>query len=104
MGDSILARNRWLMLARDCAVSHHENWDGTGYPYGRKGEDIPLIGRLVAVTDVFDVLTHRRPYKEAWPLEQAVTEIEQGAGSKFDPKVVAAFLRLHDEGKLLALL
>lgn len=104
IGESILGRSRWLQLSRDCAMTHHEHWNGRGYPRGLSGEEIPLIGRIVAVMDVFDALSHRRPYKEAWPLEQVVEEIRRGAGSQFDPQVVAAFLALHDAGQLQQLL
>ena len=104
IGGSILGPNRWLKLARECALSHHEHWNGQGYPSGVSGEEIPLIGRLVAVMDVFDALSHKRPYKEAWPLEQVVAEIRQGSGTQFDPRVVDAFLLLHQQGKLEALL
>ena len=103
IGESILARSRWLGLARDCAGSHHERWDGTGYPRGLAGEAIPLIGRIVAVIDVFDALAHARPYKEAWPLEQVVSEIRAGTGTQFDPHVVDAFLTLHRDGRLAEL-
>jgi putative two-component system response regulator len=81
-----------LRLARSIALSHHEKWDGSGYPSGLKGEDIPQAGRIVAVADVFDALTSSRPYKKAWPLEQAIALIRDGAGSHFDPEVVAHFL------------
>ncbi len=104
IGGSILGGNRWLQLAHTCAVSHHERWDGDGYPHGAHGEEIPLIGRIVAVMDVFDALAHKRPYKEAWPLDQVVAEIERGAGTQFDPRVVEAFMSLHRQGQLATLL
>jgi HD-GYP domain-containing protein (c-di-GMP phosphodiesterase class II) len=78
-------------VAEQIARSHHERWDGGGYPDGRSGQDIPLVARLVAVADVFDVLVHERPYKEAWTVEDAAGEIRTGAGTQFDPDVVAAF-------------
>jgi putative nucleotidyltransferase with HDIG domain len=87
-------------VAAEIAATHHERWDGTGYPAGLAGEDIPLAGRVVALVDVFDALTHERPYKQAWPLEQAVAEIRRSAGSHFDAAVVAAFERL-DPARLL---
>ena len=83
-----------LRLAEEIALTHHERWDGTGYPRGLQGEEIPLAGRIVAVADVFDALTHRRPYKEPWPLERAVEEIWAQSGRHFDPRVVEAFGRL----------
>ena len=82
-----------LQMGTTIAESHHERWDGTGYPYGLAGESIPLVGRIVAVADVFDALTHDRPYKNAWPVQRALAEIERGAGTQFDPHVVEAFLK-----------
>lgn len=86
-----------LQMAAVIAVTHHERWDGTGYPKGLSAEAIPLVGRVVAVADVFDALTHVRPYKPAWTVERAIQEIERGAGGQFDPRVVAAFLTLRQE-------
>ena len=80
-----------LQLASTIARSHHEKWDGSGYPQGLAGEAIPLAGRIVAVADVFDALTSSRPYKKAWPVEDAVQLIRDGAGSHFDPTVAAHF-------------
>ncbi len=80
-----------LAMGAEIAGYHHEKFDGSGYPYGVAGTDIPLPARIVAVADVFDALTHRRSYKEAWPMETAVDYIRDRAGSEFDPVVVAAF-------------
>ena len=80
-----------LRLAEEIALSHHERWDGTGYPNGLAGEQIPLPARIVAVADVFDALAHARPYKPAWPVERAVQEILSQAGRQFDPAVVSVF-------------
>lgn len=80
-----------MLMAREIALNHHEKWDGSGYPHGLKGEDIPLVGRIVAISDVFDALTSERPYKKAWPVEEAVAEINRGAGHHFDPALVEAF-------------
>jgi HD-GYP domain-containing protein (c-di-GMP phosphodiesterase class II) len=80
-----------LRAAERTVRSHHERWDGTGYPDGVAGNDIPLEGRLVHVADVFDVLVHERPYKESWTVEAAAEEIRRGAGTQFDPDVVRAF-------------
>jgi putative two-component system response regulator len=84
----------WLQMAEGIALSHHERWDGRGYPQKLSGEEIPLVGRIVAVADVFDALTHERPYKAAWPVEEAVTEIRSQGGKQFDGRVVEAFLTL----------
>jgi putative two-component system response regulator len=83
-----------LELAREIALCHHERWDGTGYPAGLRGEAIPLGARIVAVAEVFDELTHDRPYREAWPAARVLDEIQRGAGTQFDPGVVAVFLAL----------
>jgi HD-GYP domain-containing protein (c-di-GMP phosphodiesterase class II) len=80
-----------LRAAERVARSHHERWDGTGYPDGLGGNDIPIEGRLVHVADVFDVLVHERPYKESWTVDAAAEEIRRGAGTQFDPEVVRAF-------------
>ena len=81
-----------LQLAAVIANSHHEKFDGSGYPGGLKGEEIPLVGRIVAVADVFDALNSERPYKEGWPLDKARKYIEDNSGSHFDPACVRAFL------------
>jgi putative two-component system response regulator len=86
--------NELLRMAEQIALTHHERWDGRGYPSGLAGDAIPLSGRIVTVADVFDALTHRRPYKEPWPVGVAVAEIVAAAGTKFDPHVIAAFARL----------
>ncbi|HMA38379.1 MAG TPA: HD domain-containing phosphohydrolase [Chloroflexia bacterium] len=83
-----------IRLAQQIVLTHHERWDGTGYPRGLAGEAIPLCGRIVAVTDVFDALTHARPYKPAWPLAAALDEIRRQRGHQFDPQVVTAFLQV----------
>lgn len=81
-------------MAETIALSHHERWDGNGYPHKLSGEEIPLVGRIVAVADVFDALTHERPYKKAWSLLEARAEIESQSGKQFDERVVKAFLTL----------
>jgi len=83
-----------LKVARKIALYHHEKWDGTGYPHQLVGEEIPLEARIVAVADVFDALTSKRPYKEAWPLEKALEEIKALSGSHFDPTLVNQFLSI----------
>ncbi len=82
-----------LRLAREIALTHHEKWDGSGYPNGLAGDAIPQSGRIVAVADVFDALTSARPYKKAWSVEDAVSFIRDNSGSHFDPDVVACFER-----------
>lgn len=86
-----------LQAAAEIAWSHHEKFDGTGYPRGLRGEAIPLFGRIVAVADVFDALTSERPYKKAWPLERARAFLEEQAGGHFDPAVVSAFLSVWED-------
>ncbi|MBA3468352.1 MAG: response regulator [Herpetosiphonaceae bacterium] len=83
-----------LHLAETIALTHHERWDGTGYPHGIAGEAIPLVGRIVAVSDAYDTLTHERPYKHAWSSQEAIAEIEKQNGTQFDPDVVKVFLQL----------
>jgi putative two-component system response regulator len=86
-----------LRLAEEIARTHHEWWDGSGYPDGLRGNKIPISGRIVAIADVFDALTHSRPYKEAWPVDDALDEINRLRGVQFDPAVVDAFNRLTAE-------
>lgn len=99
VGGEILGRSRskLLRLSEEIALTHHEWWDGSGYPSGLKGEEIPLPGRIVAVADVFDTLTHRRPWKPAWPVERALEEIDRLRGRQFDPQAVDALLGLVSE-------
>jgi hemerythrin-like metal-binding protein len=92
IGERLLQGGDPLMVrAREIAVSHHENWDGSGYPRGIKGEEIPLLGRICSIADVFDALTSARPYKKPWPVQEAVDWIHSQSGLKFDPAVVNAF-------------
>ena len=96
VGGQILAsaQSDVLVLAAEIARTHHERFDGSGYTAGLAGEEIPLSGRIVAVADVWDTLTHQRPYREAWEPERALTEIYEQSGSHFDPRVVEAFSSL----------
>jgi putative two-component system response regulator len=87
-----------LQLAYQIASTHQERWDGSGYPNGLRGEQIPRVGRIVAVADVFDALTHERPYKHAWTEEDAFQEIKRQRGKQFDPSVVDAFLYMMGVG------
>lgn len=103
VGYEILKDSESAMLrcAADIALSHHERWDGAGYPYGLAGEAIPLGGRICSIVDVFDALTSERPYKPAWEVGRALKVLMEDAGTRFDPKVVDAF---HDAlGDLLAI-
>lgn len=86
-----------LRLGAQIALAHHERWDGKGYPRGLKFEQIPLEGRICALCDVFDALTSRRPYKEPWPIEKAMEEIERLAGAAFDPALVDSFVSILPE-------
>ena len=85
-GDSPL-----MLMAQRIALAHHEKWDGSGYPRGMSGSDIPIEARIVAVADVFDALTSKRPYKDAWPVEKALALLEEEAGKHFDPEIVSVF-------------
>jgi len=86
-----------LSMAHDVALTHHEKWDGSGYPNGLAGRDIPLVGRIVAIADVFDALTSARPYKAEWPVEKAVDYLQQQRGQHFDPELVDLFLSRLEE-------
>ena len=87
----------YLKEAMNLAHYHHEKWNGTGYPCGLKGEEIPLSARIMAVADVFDALVSKRSYKDGFPFEKAMSIIKEGAGSHFDPKIAQAFLNASDE-------
>ena len=91
LGAKIIAArkyNSFFHLASEIILTHHERWDGTGYPYGLKMEEIPLPGRIVTIADVFDALTHERHYKPAWPVNKVVDYIKQESGKMFDPSIV----------------
>jgi len=83
-----------MLMAHEIALTHHEKWNGKGYPNGLKEEDIPLPGRVTAIADVFDALTSERPYKKAWSIEKTVALITEESGQHFDPQLVAVFLKL----------
>jgi putative two-component system response regulator len=103
-GAAILRNKDFYHVARDIAANHHERWDGTGYPAGIKGEEIPLASRIVTVADVFDALTTERPYKKAWTETEAMDKILQDRGKAFDPAVVDAFEALFRRGKISELM
>ena len=92
----------FLQYAKEIAYGHHEKWDGSGYPQGLSGEDIPISARLMAVADVYDALISRRVYKEGMPHEQAVQIILDGKGTHFDPHIIEAFVLLHEKFKEIA--
>lgn len=92
----------FLRIAKEIAYTHHEKWDGSGYPQGLAGMAIPVAGRLMAVADVYDALICRRVYKASMSHEQATDVIRKGAGPHFDPQVVAAFFAIEDELRAVA--
>jgi len=103
-GEKIILRMRentndniFLEYARQMTVAHHEKWDGSGYPAGLKGKDIPLIGRLMAIADVYDALVTDRPYKKAFSHEEALSIILEGKGTHFDPYLIELFEKVHEE-------
>jgi response regulator RpfG family c-di-GMP phosphodiesterase len=95
--DRRLGEDRFLELAREICAYHHEKWDGSGYPYGKRGRDIPIAARIVALADVYDALRSKRPYKEAMSHNEACRIIAQGAGTHFDPAIVESFIDVHRE-------
>jgi len=99
IGANLLAysKSEILQVAEQIAISHHEKWNGKGYPKGLAGEDIPLTGRIIGLADVFDALTSKRPYKDAFPVEKAIDIIKKERGEHFDPHVVDVFLENIDE-------
>jgi len=99
-GIRILGENPFFAIAREIAGAHHEKFDGSGYPKGLKGNDIPLPARIVAVADVFDALTSHRPYKEPWPVEKAIATMQSQAGLHFDPAVINSLQVLFEKGTL----
>jgi len=101
IGADILAGSSFtiLKLAGVIARSHHEKWDGTGYPHGLRGEEIPLEARIVALADFYDALTHERPYKRAWTPEETLEEIMRQRGAHFDPQVVDAMLAIFESDR-----
>ena len=84
-------------MAAEIALHHHEKWDGSGYPAGETGEGIPEASRIVAIADVFDALSVRRPYKEPWPLDRVLATMRDGAGQHFDPRLLSRFLEIMPE-------
>ena len=101
--EKILGDNSFLKHARIIAESHHEKWDGTGYPKGLQGDDIPIAGRLMAIADVYDALISKRCYKAPFTHEKAVSIITEGKGQHFDPDMVDVFLKLENQFRKVAL-
>lgn len=97
-----LGENSFLRIAAEIAYSHQEKWDGTGYPRGLRGEEIPISGRLMALADVYDALISKRTYKPAFPHAKAVAIIHEGRGNHFDPDIVDAFMTLQEEFRQIA--
>lgn len=99
MGADIIGQHDspMLRMSRTVALTHHENWDGSGFPCGLAGESIPLEGRITAIADAFDNLVSTRPYKQAWPVQEALALIQGQAGTHFDPRLVSLFLSLDTE-------
>jgi putative two-component system response regulator len=95
-------RSPLLVTAAQIAKSHHEHWDGTGYPQGLKGDQIPLVARIVAVADAFDAMVYNNDYRKALEPPMAIAEIAAGNGTRYDPSVVLAFLKLVGDGRHLA--
>ena len=100
---SLVSDSGYLKEAKNLATYHHERWDGTGYPSGKAGEEIPLSARIMAVADVFDALVSRRSYKEPFPFEKAMDIIREGAGTQFDPKIAEVFLEASEDVRKISL-
>lgn len=96
IGAELLANNKskFFKMARIIALTHHERWDGSGYPNNLKDKKIPLVGRICGLCDVFDALMTRRPYKTAWTLDQTIEEIKRGRETHFDPELVECFIKI----------
>jgi putative two-component system response regulator len=100
IGEKILGNKPFYRTAREIARSHHEHWDGTGYPDKLKGDLIPLPARITAIADVFDALTHDRHYKTAWPVTKAINDMKMLSGRQFDPSALDAFIRIHSRSTM----
>jgi HD-GYP domain-containing protein (c-di-GMP phosphodiesterase class II) len=94
---SLVSDTGYLREAKNLATYHHERWDGSGYPSGKAGEDIPLSARIMAVADVFDALVSKRSYKEPFTFEKSMDIIREGAGTQFDPQIAAVFVEAAEE-------
>ena len=94
---TIIEDEGFLRVAQNIAAYHHEKWDGSGYPEGKKEDNIPLCARIMAIADVFDALVSKRVYKEAYPLDESFKIIKESSGTHFDPELVKAFLNIRDK-------
>jgi len=96
IGAELLSKNHSFLMeaAHIIALTHHEKWDGSGYPNNLAGEEIPILGRICAIADVFDALTTVRPYKKAWEVEDAFEMIKENSGSHFDPELAGEFIKI----------
>ncbi len=99
---ALVSDSGYLKEAKNLATYHHERWDGTGYPSGKKGEEIPLSARIMAVADVFDALVSKRSYKEPFPFEKALEIIKEGAGTQFDPEIAEIFIESAEEARAIS--
>lgn len=95
--ETCLGDANFLQMAHEIALCHHERWDGTGYPVGKSGEQIPLAARIVSIVDVYDALAAKRPYKEPYDHDRCVAIITAGKGSQFDPRLIEVFLEIQSE-------
>lgn len=99
--EKVLGGIPYLEKATDIPVYHHENWDGSGYPYGLKGEDIPIAARIFTIIDNWEALLSDRPYRKAWPYPRVMEYLQQNSGVKFDPEILNVFCKLVDENEYL---
>jgi len=100
VGANIVSSLRFAPVVAPIIRSHHERWDGRGYPQGLRGEDIPFAARIVAVADAWDAMTTDRPYRPALPHEEALRRLRRGSGEQWDPTIVELFIRMLERGEL----
>ena len=102
IGYQIAKSSPQLSHISECILHHHEWWDGTGYPYGLRGEKIPLLSRIISIVDAFDVMVNGRIYKKSMTIQEATEELKRFAGRQFDPNLVRLFIKIIDEDKLIS--